>query len=295
MPIKIFLVELRRTWVTCSALFLLCFLSGAVFLTSINLSKYLASLFQEVNVGVDMIILPKAITPESMQKSLIKGQPEALMPVSLFETLQNQAVSETQRKSLNEPPVQLLAIVPFKNEQGLAAVAKIGDVSMIRNKDKTSWAPFEFKELDAVKQQLTPKNLYYTDEWKDKTIFGILVNAEPEVLARLKLLIDRRTIAQAYILTPGHSDTHQKLEKLKSGLLYLTEVIVFSILIGIIISFQKLHVQRDIIFRCLKELGHKRNLEIKFYLLQIGFLIVLPLILGMSLAYATFPLIQNLV
>ena len=295
MPFRIFITEVRRTWGTCCSLILLCFLSGAVFLTSVQLSKYLATLFQEINLGVDMVILPKAITPESMQKSLIKGEPEALMPVALFETLQSQAVSETQRKSLDQPPVDLLAIVPFHTEDGAAAVAKIGDISMIRDKEKTSWSGYSFKELADVHDKLTPKDSYYTDEWKDKTIFGILVNAAPETLGRLKLLIDRRTIAQAYILKPGESESHQKLEKLKSGLQYLTGIIIFSILLGVIISFQKLHVQRDIIFRCLSELGRLENIKIKIYLLQIGLLVLAPLILGLIVARAVFPIIQNLI
>lgn len=295
MPIKIFLIDFRRTWFTCISLILLCFISGAVFLTALDLTEYLSSLFQDVNLGVDMVILPKTITPESMQKSLLNGQPEALLPLALFQTLQKQASHENAERASNSAPIGLLGFIPFRNDDGVASVATIGDRGLITNLEKTSWSVYPFKELSEIQNRLIPKEIYETEEWKDKTIFGILVNATEDTLSRIKQMVDRRTIAQAYILKPGHSDNQLKLDKLKSGLMFLGAIIVFSILLGVIVSFQKLNKQRFLIFRSLNELGRPKFIQTQILTLQIVLLVFLPLLLGMLGAYLVFPFLQTLI
>lgn len=295
MAFRVFLTELRRTSFICLSLFLFCLISGFVFLSSIDLSHYLSTLFQEVNLGVDMVILPKSITPESMLKSLINGQPEALLPLALFETLQKQLTDEVGRKNLTEPPLKILAFLPYQNKEGIAAVAKVGDLKLIREIQKTIWNAYSFKDLSEIKDKLEPKEIYSTDEWKDNVIFGILTVGSNEVLANLKKMIDRRTIAQAYFLNPGHTEVAYKLNKLKMGLSFLMGIIIILAFMGILVTFQKLHIQRKIIFEVFDELQFSYKFKLQLYLFQVVILILIPLGLGLILAQKMFPFVKSLI
>ncbi len=295
MAFNLFLTEARRTFSICLSVFVLSFISGFIFLNSIYLSDYLKSLFQNINLGVDMAILPKTISPESMMKSLLKGRPEALMPLALFQTLQKQALDESLRKNFNQPPLQLMAILPFQDADGKPAIATVGDKALIRDFNKTIWSPFAFKNLPEVKSLLVPAEFYATDEWKDNTIFGILVNADNSTLTNLKQMIDRRTIAQAYFLNPEKTVEFMKYQKLNTGLQFLSGIILLTIFVGLTASFQKLNTQRQIIFLTLDELQLPQKLKIQLYLAQILFLILIPLIIGFCVALVSFPLVRSII
>lgn len=294
MGFSFFVTEFRRTFQVCTALILFCFIAGFIFFSSVEMSDYLTHLFEDINIGVDMIILPKGITPESMQKSLVNGQPEALMPTALFETLQKQIEDEVSHKNLAKAPLSVLAVLPFHNEQGKIEIAKVGDENFIRDLDKTVWANYKFKNLTEVKNQLQPQSVYATEEWGDKTIFSILASGNKEALGNLKKLIDRRTIAQAYFLDPGRSDNALKLQKLKMGLQALTGIILISLLLGIIISFQKLHIQRKFIFQTFDEMKKSQQIKFSFYMFQLLLLLIVPVFLGVMASQFVLPLIKNL-
>lgn len=294
MGFSFFITEFRRTLQVCTALILFCFIAGLVFFSSIEMSDYLTRLFEDIDIGVDMIILPKGITPESMQKSLINGQPEALMPIALFETLQKQIEDEVSHKKLAAAPLSILAILPFHNNQGEIEIAKVGDENFIRDIKKTAWANYRFRNLTEVKPQFQPAEVYATEEWTDKTIFSILASGQKEALGNLKKLIDRRTIAQAYFLNPGRSDNALKLQKLKTGLQTLTGIILISLLLGILISFQKLQVQRKLIFQTLDEMRKGKEIKLYFYTYQLVLLLIFPVLLGVSASQLFLPLIKNL-
>ncbi len=288
------MTELRRTTGTCASLFLLCALSGFVLASSFDLSKYLANLFQDVNLGVDMILLPKGITPETMQKSLINGEPEALMPLALFETLQKQILEEMGRKNLDAVPLRIMGILPYHAASGAVEIATIGDQDIIRNLNTTMWQQYPMKNLNDVQSLLIPKEKYSTDEWKDKTLFAVLVVGAKDVIASLKQLIDRRTIAQAYYLNPNETTTAAKLKKLNSGLRYLAGIILLSVILGMWISFQKLAIQRKIIFQSLQELQVNPKIKYELYLYQVLVLVFVPITLGLGFSFLVLPLIKNL-
>ncbi len=294
MGFSFFITEFRRTVHVCIALILFCFIAGFVFFSAVEMSDYLSHLFEDINIGVDMIILPKGITPESMQKSLINGQPEALMPIALFETLQKQIEDEVSHKNLPKAPLAVLAVLPYHNEQGKIEIAKVGDESFIRDVDKTVWANYKFKNLVEVKNLFQPPEVYATEEWSDKTIFSILASGNKEALGNLKKLIDRRTIAQAYYLDPGRSDNALKLQKLKTGLQTLSGIILISLLLGIIISFQKLHVQRKLIFQSFDEMQKGEKIKLYFYLYQLILLLLIPVLSGIITSQQFLPLVKNL-
>ena len=294
MGFRIFLTELRRTTGTCVSLFLLCTLSGFVIASSFYLSEYLANLFQDVNLGVDMVLLPKGITPETMQKSLINGEPEALMPLALFETLQKQISEEMGRKNLADPSLRIMGILPYHAASGAVEIATIGDQNIIRNLSSTIWQSYPQKNLNDVQSLLIPKEKYSTDEWKDKTLFAVLVTGAKDVTASLKQLIDRRTIAQAYYLNPNETATAAKLKKLNSGLEYLAGIILLSAILGMWISFQKLAIQRKIILQSLQELQLNPKIKYELYLFQLLVLVFVPVILGFAFSHVMLPIIKNL-
>lgn len=289
MSFFLFATEFKRSFKNSLITIILCLTLGFILITSVNFKNYLEFIFTPEPWGAGLIILPKGSTPESARKNILAGKPDGLIPQALYETLLTQIADEQKKQGSGKFSIQLMAFVPFNAKADQPAIGALdlnaAKIFFESNKSFLSHLPLEdwnTKKLDYVYDEN-----YHTAEWGQKTLFAILANGSEEHLKQLSVLINRRTVAEAFYVDDAHSDSFMKLTKLKSSLTFLTGLILLLTGLGLLLSFEILNANRKNISLILKELKITDSTKIKFYLLQILFLTIVPtsvgLLIGISL------------
>lgn len=249
------------------------------------LMGYVKTIYKPEKWNADMILLPKSVTPEIALQSFIEGKPASLMPINLFKTLRSQSPND----------LKLLAVIPYKNKNGKATIATFGDDKIFfeENKAHSALQSFDFTDYNLEKPQFFPREWYSTEEWKDDVILGILVKGSKEELDHLKILIDRKTVAQAFYLLPGATSAEEKFIKLQTAIHVLSFIIIFSTIAGLFINYSRLRQERNKIFLVLRELKSEKKFIILYGLTQIIFLVLVPILIGVSTALCTFDIVKQ--
>lgn len=289
MILKTFLIESRRSFKLVFTLFLCSFLFGFAAFSSFELKNYIEKLFSPTEWGIDLAILPKGTSPESLKRSLLTGRPEGLIPVALFKTLQAQITDEQRKSSLTQPTFKALGFLPYQ-KNGSTQIAILGNPEDFFVKDDRSiWSSIKLTDWNQQIDDLSNLPNYKTPEWGSQVLMGILIKGESEPLLKLKEMINRRTVAQAWVMKAGISTDDQKINQLETALYTFTCLIFLCLVPGLILSFIILSARRNEIFIVLKEIGWKQASQLQFILLQIVILFLIPCTLGVF----TSPLILN--
>lgn len=265
---SLFLTEVRRSFKLNLVLFFCFFTLGFAVTSMLVIQKQLEALFSPVVWDADLVILPKGVSLEGLQRSLLIGQAEDLIPLALFQTLQTQTV---------HAPLRMLAFIPFK-ENGQVKLGYEGstlDFPWVH--DESIWRSLEL----SPRQDL---EMYQTEEWGAKVLAGVLVRGPKTALKNLKKLIDRRTIAQAWYVNAEMSDERVRMDQLRHGMKALTGLIVVCLTPGLILAGVIVRDRLQNLLIVLQELGNTRSVKIPLYGFQFALWVVVPGILGWWLA-----------
>lgn len=293
---RIFLIECRRNLRLSLALMIGSALIGFTAFSALNVKRYIHRIFVPVKWQADLILLPKGVTPEGVQRSLLHGQPEGLMPLTLLETLQAQVNQEVMQKRLSRPPFVALGFIPFRDREGKTQVAYVGDrdAYFAGAEGDTVWARYPWVKWDEVKTDLASREGYFTPEWSGKVLMGVLVRGDAGPIERLKELIDRRTVAQGVRVKAGASDLELRVNELNRALAVLMALIFLCLLPGLGLAILLLGERRRAVLEVLREIGFAGPWRARLVTLQIVFLIVVPILIGAATAGLTAPWTLNL-
>ena len=297
MPFNYFIIDFKRSLKHYTALIILCFVFGFIFTSAMVFNNQLAELYKPVEWGADLLVLPKGLSPEVAQKNILNGEPTALIPEALFESLQSQVLDEQKRKNLSEPSLQMAALIPYRSSDQKIKLAVSGSSKNIFNDNNNTFlSAYEKTDLQQVQSQFSFLPAYQTPEWKDKVIFLILVKGKTEALQSLKTLVDRRTVAEAFFVNSSSASEQMiKYQKLLNIIFYLAGIFMLVLSIGLYLAFQILLENRKIIFENFNELSLPRAYRWKFIFYQICFLIIIPIIVGLLTAHQLSAVLQALI
>lgn len=295
MILRIFFVELRRSLKITFTLILCSLLLGFTLSSALQLKKYMETLFVPVSWGAGLVVVPKGISLEGLHRSLIHGEPEGLIPMALFETLQGQINDEKFLRHLPVPSLKILGFIPYK-KASRTNLAFVGDKdAYFSNLNGPSiWNQFSFEPWTAQSSEFVSRAGYQTPEWGNRVLMGILAQGEPGPLQKLKELIDRKTIAQGMIVRPGETEEDHRMDQLGKSLYALVILIGFCLLPGLLLSILILQERRSIIYTVMQELGWSSRRQFQFFILQILALVFSPAMLGVSLGFAFSPWLQTI-
>ena len=286
MAFKVVFTEFIRDLQNSATTFIFSLLLGFILFFVGGVSNYLNTVFEAPKWNVDMLILPKGITPELAAANLTKGAPDGLIPLALFNTLLQQSHGST---------IKLLGIVPYKNSDGNPEIAVTdSELKDFADLNKNSlWKEFKLTELNLKRADFKPVEVYQTPEWRDQVLMGIIVNGSTSEISGLKTLIDRKTIAQAYFVGPENADSHVKLVKLKRGLFLTVGFVLLSTLLGLLLALKNMKAKRNSIELVLNELKFKSTMLTQIKALQFFVFIVFPIALGFLFSILSFNTIQS--
>ncbi|MGZ3691417.1 MAG: hypothetical protein ACXVAX_07935 [Pseudobdellovibrio sp.] len=288
MAIKILVTEFLRDLQNALSTFIFSLLLGFILLFFVGVADHLNKVFKTPNWNVDLVILPKGTSPELTIADLLKGEPDGLIPIALFNTLMQQSQGTT---------VKLIGFIPYKNSNGVPEVA-VTDTELknfVELKNKSIWSDFTFTDINVKRPEFQPKEMYETPEWHDQVLMGALVKGSTAELTGLKELIDRKTVAQAFFVGHETSATHAKLEQLKKTLYVTTALIALSTLLGLLLALKNMNSNRKSLELVLAELKFETSVITQFKLMQIFLFILLPIALGCLLSQLSFNFIMSLI
>ena len=295
MILRIFFIEFKRSLKITLTLILCSLLFGFTFSSAFKLKKYIETLFVPVSWGAGLIIVPKGVSLEGLHRSLIHGEPEGLIPMALFETLEGQINDEKNLRHLSVPSLKVLGIIPFKNESK-TNLAFIGDQNAYFSTihEPSIWNQFSFKPWATQSSDLANRAGYQTPEWGHRVLMGILAQGEPGPLQKLKELIDRKTIAQALLANPGQTDADHRIDQLGKSLYVLVTLIAFCLLPGLFLSILILRERRSKIYTVMQELGWTSTRQLQLFTLQLLVLVLGPLMMGAFWGTVFSPWLQQI-
>ncbi len=295
MILKILLIEFRRSLKIAFTLILCSLLSGFTLSATLGLKKYIETLFVPVAWGAGLVIVPKGVSLEGLHRSLIHGEPEGLIPTALFETLQGQINDEKILRHLPAPSLKVLGFIPYKKD-GNTNLAFLGDKEAYFStiNEPSIWNQFPFQPWASQSLEFTSRAGYQTPEWGTKVLMGILAQGEPGPLQKLKELIDRKTIAQGMLVSPGQTDEDHRVDQLGKSLYALVALIVFCLIPGLFLSIVIMQERRLLIFTVMQELGWTSQRQIQLFAFQLLALVLAPGVLGILLGILFSPWLQQI-
>lgn len=295
MAFKIVLTEFFRDFHNSVSTILFSVIVGFIICFVVDTSSYLNKIFASPRWNIDMLILPKGITPEHAAVSITKGTADGLIPLALFTTLSQQIQSSHDQNT--GASLKILGFIPYINSQGSSEVAVTdNELKNFQGINQNSfWANFTFTDLKLKRQEFQPSSDYRTPEWGDQVLMGIIANGDPTELNNLKNLIDRKTIAQAFYVGSENSDTHLKLIKLEKGLFITTGFIFISTILGLLLALKNMKNKMSILELVLSELKYNKFIIKKVKFLQVLLVIILPILLGFAASKISFDIIQGFI
>ena len=288
MAFKIVFTEFVRDLHNTLSTFVFALLLGFIVFFVGGLSSYLNKVFESPKWNVDLVILPKGITPELAIANVVRGSPGGLVPLALFNTLLQQSEGSS---------VKLLGLIPYKSQYGNVEIA-VTDPELkdfYELKKESLWRDFDFTDLKLKRPDFYPSDSYQTPEWHDQVLMGILVKGNSTELTKLQNLIDRKTIAQAFFVGNENNGLQTKLIHLKKGLYLVTGFVVLSTLLGLLLALKNMNSKRNSLELVLMELKFERTLLIKIAAIQTGLFILFPVVVGYMISMLSFDAVQRFV
>ena len=288
MPFKIVLTEFWRDLHNTTSTFIFSLLLGFIVFFVSGVSNYLNKIFESPKWNADLVVLPKGITPELAIANLLKGLPDGLIPIALFNTLLQQSQGSS---------IKVLGFIPFKNNNSEVEIALTDtDLKDFTNlKDNSLWSDLAISNLNLKRSEFRPREYYETPEWHDQVIMGILVKGSIKELNSFKNLIDRKTVAQAFFVGNENSLLYAKLTQLKTGLYTTTGFVLLTSLLGLLLALKNMSIKRNSLDLVLKELKYKPNILKQIKLIQILAFIILPILIGILISTFSFEVMQRII
>jgi hypothetical protein len=220
-------------------------------------------LVRPVHWGAEMAIIPKGFTLNQLAENLRKGEAPVLLPEAMFDTTVD----------MTKGILRMSAVLP--------GVGASGTYLMVRGESilDLSWTGLPV-------QPWIPQTLYSTSDWGTKVIAAAFASGSHENLARLKDLVDRKTVGQAFWIDDvqkAELEQQRELSHLASG---IEAIIVVSLLLSIFLAASWLRANHLSTQVCLTDIGYTRFELRKLQALMILILLVLPLLIGFILVPA---------
>ena len=288
MALKILITEFLRDLQNAVSTFVFSLLLGFILLFVVGVTDHLNKVFASPNWNADLVILPKGTSPELAIADLIKGFPDGLIPSALFNTLMQQSQGSS---------VKILGFIPYRNSSGTSEIAvtdpELKNFNELKN--KSIWSDFSLTDLNLKRSEFQPVEIYQTPEWHDQVLMGMLVKGSQSEISGLKNLIDRKTVAQAFLVGRETSSAHTKLEQLKKTLYVVTAFVFLSTLLGLLLALKNMNSKRKSLELVLKELKFSPSILLQFKVMQIFLFILLPILIGCVLSHFSFGVVLSLI
>jgi len=243
--------------------FLFLFLISMTLGSSLRLIEVSESKIKELSSqdiwGADLAVVPKGITLIDFKREILAGHSSSLLPEAIYDTT----------LSLSNGQFEATALLTLQGPQGGEVMFK-GNSSVGLDWLRSKVTPREFHE----------QNVYQTPEWGRKVISGFFVKGSPAAMKSLKDLIDRRTVAQAIIISQQVLNDEKNQNQLQEALNIYSGVMLGMILLSMSTVFMWLRNRLSSSLRVFNEIGFSKNQTLMYFLSLSSVFFAFPSLFG---------------
>lgn len=215
--------------------------------------------------NADVLVLPKGVTITDFISDLNKGMARAFLPEAMFDST----------VSLSEGKFKLTALMPVGGINNPRVLYK-GEKSLIHESLLS-------KEVQISVWQ--NQNEFSTPEWGYKLISGFLASGSDDVMNKLKDLVDKRTVGQAFILKDQNKIDQERQARLQFNLILFSTILVLLFFFTLVSTFSWLNERIKNSFKVFEEMGVSSRVERQILASLIILVIFIPGLLGWLATY----------
>ena len=233
-PMTIVWTETKRHLKLTFALIVtgLCLGAGSHF--AILVQDAIRNFAKPVPWNVDLAILPKGVGLDDLAQEILSGHSKAVIPEVMFETT----------RDIVKDALEMNAIMVTTGPEGVEVLSKS------KNALGVNWA------LGQV--QIKPwreQHEVATEEWGDHVIVAAFARGNEQNIYKLKDLIDRKTVAQAYRIADVNESVRHKSEQLGKLATLVDLILGVALAIAIWLAVSWLYTNHLETRTALKDLG----------------------------------------
>ncbi|CAN5515834.1 hypothetical protein BH10BDE1_BH10BDE1_14040 [soil metagenome] len=253
------LTEIRQNLKLTATLVIVSLLLGISIAMVRQVERKVASLALPIRWGAELAIIPKGLTLNQLAENLKVGQAPALLPLAMFETTVD----------LTRGNVQMSAVLPGHDSGGAFLMTR-GD-----SKLNLDWAPLPQRPWAVQSEFSTP-------DWSTNVIAAAFASGTRDNLLKLKDLIDRKTVAQAFMIEDSQAQAREKQNQI-SHLAAVTEgLVIFTLLLGFYLAGSWLLENHGATQITLFNMGFTSINLLSVKIVLLALLVVVPLIIGLA-------------
>lgn len=255
---RVALTEIRQNVKLTVTLVFVSLLLGVSIAMVRQVERKIASLALPIRWGAELAIIPKGLTLDQLAENLKLGRAPALLPLAMFETT----------VGLTRGNVQMSAVLPGHDASGVFLMTR-GD-----SKLNLDWAPLRLRSWAEQTEFSTP-------DWSTNVISAAFASGHRENLLKLKDLIDRKTVAQAFMIEDAQAQAREKQNQI-SHLAAVTEgLVIFTLLLAFYLAGSWLLQNHRATQITLFDMGFTSMNLLSVKIVLLALLVVFPLIIGL--------------
>lgn len=228
-----------------------------------NTSEKIISLTSHEHWNADLVALPKSVKLSDLKQELLNGQTTEFLPEALFDTT----------VSLFKDNIELSAVLAYTKDNKIQ--------TMVKSNTSNIYQGLSWLTRDVVISPWTEQVIYSNPEWSNHVITAFFASGKKEHIAKLKDLINKKTVAQA-IITENEEQKEKQTQNELNHLLILTSTLFFAlILFSIYLLYRILNDRLVNLFLIVEEIGFTKKFKIKMLTILFLFSTVLPILIGL--------------
>lgn len=260
-PFAIAGTEIRQNPFLSIVMLVVSLLVGGSAVTGFFVNRKINELSKPIEWGAEMAILPKGVTLSSFAETLGNGETPLLIPEALYDST----------LAITGNALKLTAVLPADVEGEKFLMVKGTPIPAL------GWGKFKTRDW-------SPQTIYSTPEWGTKVAAAMFASGSRENLRKLKDLIDRKTIAQAYWIAESQRADIEKQEHLFNLALMIEIILSASLVTSIVLAASWLFQNHQSTRRCLKDIGLTDFELTKVWVSLAILLLVIPIAIGSVIA-----------
>ncbi len=274
---KLIHIDFRRQWFAHLALALAAAIVGASIAGALFVQVRLAAQLRPPAWGATIALIPKGVTLESLNEDLKTGHARALLPKVLFESLKGQVIDEQSRRGFAAPSLEFFAVLPSHGPHGEAELLTLGTLPV----NEEPWRGVTSEPWKASSAIATP-------EWGEQVVEAIFARGSLDAAMSLKTLADRRTVAQAILISEEVEAQKIKAKRTIDQIWIAVLLVAICGALTLLLSLRLTSQQRKNLFDVLEILGAPGERVRLFAACQLFLYLLIPALAGVGVAVLCF-------
>jgi hypothetical protein len=252
------LVEIRQNLKLAVTLIVVSLLLGLSISMVVQVEQKVSSLAVPIRWGAELAIIPKGLSLDQVAENMKLGRAPALLPLAMFDTTVD----------LTRGRVQMTAVLPGHSGDGAYLMTR-GNSAL-----NLDWSALPIRPWQ-------PQKEFSTTDWGPNVIAAAFASGSHENLLKLKDLIDRKTVAQAFLIEETQAQARAKQSQI-SHLAGITEaIVIFTLLLAFYLAGSWLLENHRSTQISLQNMGFTRGALTVIQIQLLAMLVALPIVIGL--------------